>query len=286
MALSGDMERKFLSPDFDLAKGSNLLFVGRPGTGKTTLAKILAKKHDYIYLNASDTNGIDVVRNEITNFIRAQSVFGGLKVVVLDEASGLSSVGGSGSSAQEALRGLMEENIDRCKFILTANEQHKLIEALQSRCEIYHFNLSLQQCAKVLLKIVKAEGVKFDQGDFKKHVRLYFPDLRRVIGEFQKSVIDGKFVLGESQNSSVSSHVVTELEAKQNVFDIRASVIAIQDDFDRDWHGIMRGMFDIYVEKRKLNACVLVAQHMANDSMVVDQEVNFSALLFQLSELK
>ena len=115
----------------------NLLLVGSPGVGKTTLAKVIVSdilEAQYLYINASDENGIDTIRTKVLNFAQTQSIFGTTKIIVLDECDGLS------LDAQKALRNSMEEYHDIARFVLTANYQHKIIPALQSRCHVFLFN--------------------------------------------------------------------------------------------------------------------------------------------------
>ncbi len=110
----------------------HLLLYGKAGTGKTTLARIIVNDIlgcNFLYINASDESGIDVIRHNITNFAQTKSFDGGIKVVILDEADGLT------PQAQAALRNTMETYAKYCRFILTANYRHKIIPALQSRCQ-------------------------------------------------------------------------------------------------------------------------------------------------------
>ena len=130
----------------------NVLFVGRPGIGKTSLAKIVVNdllKCQYLYINASDENGIDTIRTKVLNFAQTKSLFGDVKVIILDECDGLS------IDAQKALRNSIEEYHDLTRFILTANYKHKIIPALQSRCQIIDITYEKNDYIAKLISIVK-----------------------------------------------------------------------------------------------------------------------------------
>ena len=134
----------------------NLLFVGTPGLGKTSLAKIIVNDIlgcQYLYINASDENGIDTIRTKVTSFAQTKSIDGKVKVIILDEADGLS------IDAQRVLRNTMEEFAKITRFILTANYRYRVIPALQSRCQSFDLTPQLEGVVKRCALILKHEGI-------------------------------------------------------------------------------------------------------------------------------
>lgn len=263
---------------------NNLLFVGKSGIGKSTVAKILAKKfapNTYIYINASEKNGIDTVRNEIADFISVQSFDGKQKVVILDEVDGFS------KNAQDALRSMMEEYLDDVKFILTGNYGHKITDALKSRCQTFEFTTDIKSVAARIVHIIRAENIKIpdDQKQYVlKLVTRHFPDIRKTINELQKCCINGTFIYENKANDFIEE-LWTRLKSKQDVFTIRKFVIDNGSQFNNDFHHVMRQLFDKYVIECNSKALILIADHMEKDSRVKDAEVNFSALLFNLNQI-
>ena len=110
----------------------HLLFYGKAGTGKTTLAKLLVKniECDYMYINASDENNVDTVRTKVKNFASTIG-FKDMKIIILDECDYIT------PNAQAALRNLMETFSKHCRFILTCNFVERIIDPIQSRCQSF-----------------------------------------------------------------------------------------------------------------------------------------------------
>ena len=137
-------------------------------------------------INASFDNGIDIIRGKINNFVSAMSPTGSLKVVILDEADRLS------VQSQDALRGMIEDNAVDTRFILTANEQSRLTDAIKSRCVSLDIMPPKDKFKAFLVKILRAESIIVSKETVKPLqivINKYYPDLRRTIGVIQKNVI-------------------------------------------------------------------------------------------------
>lgn len=263
---------------------NNLLFVGNPGVGKSTLAKILAKQfspNSYLFINASEQGSIDTVRNLISDFISVCTIDGSQKTVILDECDGIS------FAAQQALRGIMEEYLDSVKFILTANYKNKLIEALRSRCQEFSLSCTEKQVLQRIVYILKSEEIsvpKENVEDVKTLVKEYFPDIRKTINELQKCCLSGTFVKPKRNEDSFARRIKGMLKDKKDVFEIRQFVVDNTDQFNNDYHSLMKDLFHLYVRDKQAAACILTSEYMYRHSSVLDAEINFCSLLFNLSQ--
>jgi replication factor C small subunit len=287
-----DEDIKSIVKDFAKAEQiPNLLFVGSPGTGKTSLAKILVHdvlKCNYLYLNASDENGIDTIRTKVSNFSQTKSFDGKVKVVILDEADGITAQG------QQALRNLIESYSGYTRFILTANFKHKIITPLQSRCQSLNLKPSLEQAVKRCYYILKQENVDLEEDQKRRFVELiknYFPDLRKTINELQKSVVDGKLVIKCTTIDNEFIKKIFEYIKTKKVLDGRKFIIQNEDIFQNDYQTLLKQMLEyVYTvggvdEFKKKQMIAIIANHLFQSVFVIDQEINAFSCWIQLENI-
>ena len=261
----------------------HLLLYGRAGTGKTTLAKILVKniECDYLYINASDENNVDTVRTKVKNFASTIG-FKDLKIIILDECDYIT------PNAQAALRNLMETFSKHCRFILTCNYVERIIDPIQSRCQLFQIiPPSKKEVAQKLHNILTEENVNGELEDIKILVDSGYPDIRRVINSAQRNVVRGKLKLDTGsiiQNDyKLKLLKILETQNKKNAFkDIRQ---LLADNKVTDFADLFRLLYDEVdgYGKGHIAECILIiAKYELSDSQVVDKEINAMAMVVEL----
>jgi len=264
----------------------NLLLVGNPGVGKTTLAKIIINdilNAQYLYINASDENGIDTIRTKVLNFAQTQSIFGTTKVIILDECDGLS------LDAQKALRNSIEEYHDIARFVLTANYQHKIIPALQSRCHTFLLTPPKEGYVKRVLHVINKESVQIDREHLSEIINKSYPDLRKCINSIQKYTISGKKANVVNGAESVISTCLSLLK-KKDIYKMRKHIIENESAFGNDYDTLFKVLFDklynneLKVSNEKNRDCMItVSEYFYRNNIVIDKEINFFTCLIELS---
>ena len=261
----------------------HLLLYGRAGTGKTTLAKIITKNIDcdYLYINASDENKVDDVRNKVKTF--ASSVgFKSLKVIILDECDYLT------PNAQAALRNLMETFSKHCRFILTCNYVERIIDPIQSRCQSYKVvPPSKKEVAQHMVEILDKEGCLYKLNDVALMVNAGYPDIRRVINSAQRQVVDSKLKIDTSSviQNNYKLQLIEMLSSGSKLNDIRK---LIADNSVSDYSEIYRLLYDEVetYSNGKVAECILnIAEAQFQDVNVVDKEINFMSLIIRIMRI-
>lgn len=261
----------------------HLLLFGKAGTGKTTLAKIVVNNIDcdYMYINASDENKVDDVRNKIKTF--ASSVgFKSLKVIILDECDYLT------PNAQAALRNLMETFSKHCRFILTCNYVERIIDPIQSRCQSYKVvPPSKKEVAQQMVNILKEENCAFELDDIALIVNAGYPDIRRVINSAQRQIVDGKLKIDTSSviQNNYKLQLLEMLSNGSKLNDIRQ---LIADNSISDYSELFRLLYDEvdnYGNGKQAECIMNIAEAQFQDVNVVDKEINFMSLIIRLTRI-
>ena len=261
----------------------HLLFFGKAGTGKTTLAKILVKniECDYLYINASDENSVDTVRNKVRQFASTVG-FKDLKIIILDECDYIT------PNAQAALRNLMETFSKHCRFILTCNYVERIIDPIQSRCQIFEIiPPSKVEVAQRLNQVLEEEEINYELQDLKILIDSNYPDIRRTINSAQRNVVNLQLKL--DTNSIIQNDYklklleILKIQDKKNAFKNIRQLVA--DSQIRDFADLFRLLYDEVDSygKGHVAECILViAKYELSDSQVVDKEINAMAMLIEL----
>ena len=261
----------------------HLLLYGKAGTGKTTLAKILVKniECDYLYINASDENNVDTVRNKVKNFASTMG-FKDYKIIILDECDYIT------PNAQAALRNLMETFSKHCRFILTCNFVERIIDPIQSRCQSFHIiPQSKKEVAKHIHDILLKENVMSDMKDLKVLLDSGYPDIRRVINAAQRNVVKGRLKLDTTsiiQNDyKLKLLKILKTQDKKNAFkEIRQLLL---DNKITDFADLFRLLYDDVDDwgKGHVAECILIiARYELSDGQVPDKEINAMAMIIEL----
>ncbi len=191
----------------------HMLFSGSPGTGKTTLALLIARtlfkdnwKQNFLETNASSDRGIDVIRENIKDFARTKPIGTNIpKIILLDEADALT------RDAQNALRRTMEQYSENCRFILSCNYSSKIIEPIQSRCAIFRFKpLGLEDVRTIIKRIAKNENLKINDRVIELIYEFSEGDLRRV-----ENVLQSCATINNEITEKIVSEIIINVDSKE-----------------------------------------------------------------------
>lgn len=269
----------------------SMLFCGPPGIGKTTVALAIAKELDleYLLINASKDGGIDGVRTHIQQFVGSMSFNSKRKLVILDEADGIS------AASQQALRGVINEYADNASFILTANFRNKIIEPLISRLVEIKFLFDKSEKSalavglyKFLITRLEEAGTKYDKGAVQTFIKDRLnrgTDIRKMIIDAQVISNTGVFETGSLIRIEESRlEEILQLVRQKNFDEIRTWV---GENSDITHAEVTRYIYDRVKDfagphKRPVIVSML-NEYQFKDAFVVDKEINTATLLSEIA---
>lgn len=261
----------------------HLLFTGPPGSGKTTLAKILTDHcaSSLLELNgSSEDRGIGVMTGRVVRFAKSMRRSKKKKnIVFIDEADGLT------PGAQKALKNTIEKRQKNCRFIFTANTFGDIDEAIYSRCQHYKFEqIPKKKIVRYCTKILKAEKIKYSKKDVKTIVDKFFPDIRTVLNNLQSCSIGFEMNLDHMLEVDIDLKELSKLIKKGRIGEIREK-----------WAGtisfvwLWNFLIDEFIPKMKDNqaaaaSAISVAEYMWRSSQDADREIYATACLIDICQ--
>jgi DNA polymerase III delta prime subunit len=268
----------------------HLLFSGGPGTGKTTLAKMLINElgvdeYDVLYANGSKEGRKIEWVDKLISFCQTMP-YGNFKVVLIDEADYLNP-----NSVQPAMRNLMEEYSQSVRFILTCNYPNKIIPPIHSRCQTLHIPKTdhTEFTARVATVLVQEE-VAFELDTLDSYVRATYPDLRKCLNLVQQNSQSGTLSAPNTNDKAAGDWKLDAVSLFKAGKLKEARTLLCQQSTPEESDDIFRWMYDnldLWSKdpEKQDQAIIIIRQGLVNVPMVADQEINLSATLVELCQL-
>jgi DNA polymerase III delta prime subunit len=285
---------------FEEGLQQNVLLAGSPGSGKTSMAKVLIKSHPHIFINVSDESSVETIRTKITDFCSTVSILDGenkIKIVVLDEFDGAS------DQFYKALRGTIEKYAKTTRFIATCNYLNKIPEAIRSRFQVYDFDPLdkveeqeiKNQWAERISKILNLMGINHDSSNLESFTKKYFPDMRSALNTIQRWNIDGVTDLTEQKINEIvwNNEEIFQMimSSKDPVENYKLIVGQYSSRTDEVFSSLDSEFVNWIQEKHPTKIglippiIITVSKYQAERNLVIDPVVSLLACIFSLQQI-
>jgi DNA polymerase III delta prime subunit len=269
----------------------HLLFTSvLPGSGKSTLSKCIINElgADFMAINASKDNGIDVIRSKVIPFAERLSIFNDApKVVWLDEFDGTT------EAFQNAFRMPLEEYDQSCSMIMTANHISKISEPIQDRCQVFDFNLTnklvkkelIAKIVKRVIMILEAEKITYDVDTLMLYCNKEYPRFRNIITGIQQYVTKNGNILDKGILDEAGIDVgIYDLIANGKFTLVKKEIFSSSFNIDALFRGLFDNLLKMFETNTSVYAPMLITinQYMVQHSTVIDKEINAVALVMEL----
>ena len=265
------------------------IFVGKPGTGKTSLALVIRDSlikddSDVLFMNASGDRGIDTIRNVVIDFIKTPPFKSPIKLVIMDEADNLT------PDAWKTLRNPIENpeiNVNlSSRFIFTANYEQGIPDFIKSRCDLYKFYaMPKEKAYDKAFSILDLEQVEYSQNDVMKLVNDKYPDLRSIINSLENNTANDIFTYNDTQSvdsilKSMFSQYIDYMIKDKNYGKAASVIYQIRNSIGSNAVNYIE-MTRYFMDEYELPIEIIpIMNHYFNQfNVVIDQRLHFIAML-------
>ena len=271
------------------------LYSSQHGVGKTTIAKIIASsccgEDEILFINGSLDRGIDVIRNQMLDFITSATFRHGRKCIIIDECDSMNVL------TLAAMRAFMEEWDQEVSFILTCNDLSKFDDVktkpILSRCPVRDLSISKTKdklgfaMLKRLTMILRLEGIEYNEDDVKELVIAFYPDIRIMINHMQSASLSGTFHWELVKTESVSdinvAEVVRFLKAKD--FTQLRNWVKTHYSLPSIYDVIYENLVVLFPPEKMDKPTIILGKYAYESGITASKELTLLACLLELEEL-